>query len=33
VHNFEGPPSIKEYPYDFSDIVKASSEKEQGERL
>jgi cytochrome c oxidase subunit 1 len=32
-HNFEGQPLIKAYPYDFSDIVKASSEKEQGERL
>jgi cytochrome c oxidase subunit 1 len=32
-HNFESEPSIMAYPYDFSDIVKASSERAKGEPL
>jgi hypothetical protein len=28
MHNFESEPTVKEYPYDFTDVVKRSRESQ-----
>jgi cytochrome c oxidase subunit 1 len=33
LHNFEAQPTIRAYPYDFSDVVKAASGTEQGGKV